>query len=86
MAASFPFFRELKAIFDPRHVFNPGKIIGPAPGMPAWPLRRPVKVALPVAKSRFPALQEPPLTPHSPLLSTTLRWQPAELRAEGAEL
>jgi FAD/FMN-containing dehydrogenase/Fe-S oxidoreductase len=36
----FPVFRELKSIFDPRHLFNPGKIIGPATGVPAWPLRR----------------------------------------------
>lgn len=32
-------FRELKAIFDPQGLFNPGKIVGPLPGMPAWPLR-----------------------------------------------
>ena len=28
----YPVFRELKAIFDPRHIFNPGKIVGPVPG------------------------------------------------------
>jgi FAD/FMN-containing dehydrogenase/Fe-S oxidoreductase len=33
-------YRELKAIFDPRHLFNPGKIVGPDPALPAWPLRR----------------------------------------------
>jgi Fe-S oxidoreductase len=33
-------FSKLKSIFDPRHLFNPGKIVGPAPGTPAWPLRR----------------------------------------------
>lgn len=38
--ALYPVFRELKAIFDPHNLFNPGKIIGPDPGMPAWPLRR----------------------------------------------
>jgi FAD/FMN-containing dehydrogenase/Fe-S oxidoreductase len=32
-------FRELKAIFDPQRIFNPGKIVGPDPGLPAWPLR-----------------------------------------------
>jgi FAD/FMN-containing dehydrogenase/Fe-S oxidoreductase len=35
----YPVFKKLKAIFDPRHLFNPGKIVGPAPGLPAWPLR-----------------------------------------------
>jgi len=33
-------FRELKTVFDPRHIFNPGKIVGPPPGTPVWPLRR----------------------------------------------
>jgi FAD/FMN-containing dehydrogenase/Fe-S oxidoreductase len=32
-------FRDLKAIFDPRRLFNPGKIVGPVPGMPFWPVR-----------------------------------------------
>jgi FAD/FMN-containing dehydrogenase/Fe-S oxidoreductase len=32
-------FRDLKAIFDPRRIFNPGKIVGPVPGMPFWPIR-----------------------------------------------
>ncbi len=36
----YPVFSKLKSIFDPRHLFNPGKIVGPAPGTPAWPLRR----------------------------------------------
>ncbi len=35
----YPVFRELKAIFDPRHIFNPGKIVGPDPSLPVWPLR-----------------------------------------------
>lgn len=37
-----PIFRELKTIFDPRHLFNPGVIVGPDPSRPAWPLRRSV--------------------------------------------
>jgi FAD/FMN-containing dehydrogenase/Fe-S oxidoreductase len=38
--ALYPVFRQLKAIFDPRGLFNPGKIVGPDPGLPPWPLRR----------------------------------------------
>jgi FAD/FMN-containing dehydrogenase/Fe-S oxidoreductase len=34
-----PVFHELKRIFDPKLLLNPGKIIGPDPSRPAWPLR-----------------------------------------------
>jgi FAD/FMN-containing dehydrogenase/Fe-S oxidoreductase len=36
----FPVWRDLKTIFDPRGIFNPGKIIGSPTGVPLWPLRR----------------------------------------------
>jgi FAD/FMN-containing dehydrogenase/Fe-S oxidoreductase len=39
----FPVFRELKRIFDPRGILNPGKIVGPDPSRPAWPLRSVVR-------------------------------------------
>src|SRR5207253_5848235 len=39
----YPVLRELKAIFDPQQIFNPGKIIGPNPDLPAWPLRASVR-------------------------------------------
>jgi len=46
----YPVFREIKSIFDPLHIFNPGKIVGPDPRMPSWPLRRhPVASAEPAA-------------------------------------
>ena len=32
-------FRELKRIFDPKNLLNPGKIVGPDPSREAWPLR-----------------------------------------------
>jgi FAD/FMN-containing dehydrogenase/Fe-S oxidoreductase len=38
--ALFAVFRQLKEIFDPRGLFNPGKIVGPDPQLPPWPLRR----------------------------------------------
>jgi FAD/FMN-containing dehydrogenase/Fe-S oxidoreductase len=33
-------FRELKRIFDPKGLLNPGKIVGPDPSREAWPLRK----------------------------------------------
>ena len=35
----FLVFRELKGVFDPHGILNPGKIVGPDPSRPAWPLR-----------------------------------------------
>lgn len=36
----YPVLRQVKDIFDPQCILNPGKIVGPDPAMPAWPLRR----------------------------------------------
>jgi FAD/FMN-containing dehydrogenase/Fe-S oxidoreductase len=35
----YPVYRELKRIFDPKNLLNPGKIVGPDPSREAWPLR-----------------------------------------------
>jgi len=35
----YPILRQIKAIFDPHGLFNPGKIVDPDPSQPAWPLR-----------------------------------------------
>jgi FAD/FMN-containing dehydrogenase/Fe-S oxidoreductase len=37
----YPVFRQLKAIFDPRGLFNPGKIVAGETPQAAWPLRVP---------------------------------------------
>jgi Fe-S oxidoreductase len=62
-------FRELKAIFDAQNLFNPGKIVGPAPGLPAWPLRGAVR-------------GQEPAEAEKPEAAPTLRWQPREIQVE----
>src|SRR5205085_5076758 len=79
----YPVFRKLKSIFDPRHLFNPGKIVGPAPGTPAWPLRRrevrPDAAAgnlhRPEAEGQKPSAADAPGPPQ-------LRWVPGEMAQE----
>lgn len=39
VGALYPLFREIKRIFDPKNLLNPGKIVGPDPSREAWPLR-----------------------------------------------
>ncbi len=51
----FPVFQELKRVFDPRNILNPGKIVGPDPSRPAWPLRSAERAA----KTDPPASQRP---------------------------
>lgn len=76
----YPVFRELKAIFDPHRVFNPGKIVGPDPGLPAWPLR--------VTRVEDKGDKEPQETPKNDAADSPspaplhLRWQTGELQAE----
>ena len=63
-----PVMREVKAIFDPRFVFNPGKVV-PGPAQPlGWPLRRRGKQA-----GGALALREPP---------GELLWSPGAAQAE----
>ncbi len=73
----YPVFRELKAIFDPRHIFNPGKIVGPDPSLPGWPLRAVVRGPWSVV-SEDGASTPPLTTDHWPLTTA----QVAEMRQE----
>jgi len=36
----YAIYRQVKTIFDPRNIFNPGKIVDPDPQLPNWPLRK----------------------------------------------
>jgi FAD/FMN-containing dehydrogenase/Fe-S oxidoreductase len=38
--ALYPILRQVKAIFDPRGIFNPGKIVDPDVSSVAWPVRQ----------------------------------------------
>ena len=73
----FPVFRELKCIFDPRGILNPGKVVGPDPRWPAWPLRAGVRDPKPEAQSPEP---EPGTsTATRGALIPLLRWQEGEI-------
>jgi Fe-S oxidoreductase/FAD/FMN-containing dehydrogenase len=91
----YPVFRELKNIFDPHGIFNPGKIVGPPEGLTPWPLRKipsalPAPSTSPVLSTESKAGATPPSsgTQHSALstqhsvLATHLLWKPDEVRAE----
>jgi FAD/FMN-containing dehydrogenase/Fe-S oxidoreductase len=71
---AYAVFRELKAVFDPRNILNPGKIVGPDPALPSWPLRRP---SLPAPDSGPPAGAEPRELPAS-----LPGWGLTDMRAE----
>jgi FAD/FMN-containing dehydrogenase/Fe-S oxidoreductase len=69
--------RELKTIFDPRYLFNPGKIVAPPTGLPSWPLRH-------QARSEG---ERPPVTPTAPAVPRPIqlmRW-PAETAGPAVE-
>jgi FAD/FMN-containing dehydrogenase/Fe-S oxidoreductase len=74
-------FRQLKQVFDPRGILNPGKIVGPAPGGPVWPLRAKVRAAVAV-EGEAPAPAGPVRPLELPVLH--LHWEPGELAAQTA--
>jgi FAD/FMN-containing dehydrogenase/Fe-S oxidoreductase len=80
----FPLFREVKRIFDPRGIFNPGKIVGLDPSKPAWNLRTEVLAAKPevLAVAPKPTGSSAEIELEAEARSAnrySLRWQPDEL-------
>ena len=69
-----PAFRDLKRLFDPRGILNPGKIVGPDPSRPAWPLRTPASSP----DVRPTAAGEPTPAPAT-WPARLLRWKETEL-------
>jgi FAD/FMN-containing dehydrogenase/Fe-S oxidoreductase len=53
----YPLFRQVKAIFDPRGIFNPGKIVDPDPQMASWPIRKFAQEPLPKTELRWQPLE-----------------------------
>lgn len=72
----YPVFEELKRIFDPHGLFNPGKIIGPDPALPAWPLRE-----LTRADAAPPLLMEPSVHT-APSFQPVLAWRALDVFQE----
>ena len=52
----YPIFRQVKAAFDPKNLFNPGKIVDPDPNLSAHPSCVPQKKQPPVVFARDAAL------------------------------
>src|SRR5205085_8694535 len=53
----YPVLRQVKAIFDPKNLFNPGKIVDPDPNLAARPLRSPAatETTVPTLALHWPA-------------------------------
>ncbi len=80
----YPLLRQVKAIFDPRHLFNPGKIVAEPEGGRSWPLR----TGLGGAGDGEPHAEGEPILSHPALgrtasgLATFLRWPEEDPEAE----
>jgi Fe-S oxidoreductase len=78
----YPVLRDLKTIFDPAGIFNPGKIVGPEPEKLTWRLRGKLKAP----ENPPPPDEEPPhVTPvpaNGPASVAALRWQNGEFAHE----
>jgi Fe-S oxidoreductase len=76
-----PVFRELKGIFDPRGILNPGKIVGLDPSRPAWPLRADIRGEEP-AKTGGHQTADKPAPEALAATPRHLLWQADELNSQ----
>ena len=90
----YPVFRELKRIFDPKNLLNPGKIVGPDPSREAWPLRtaenarasegtKPAPGTVPEISSDGAVTTPDPAAQHIPT-TPLLVWKDSSPAEEGA--
>ena len=76
----YPILRELKRVFDPKNLLNPGKIVGPDPSREAWPLRPGLRSQEPGARDRETGTNG--ITP--PATTPLLVWKDTSPAAEVA--
>jgi FAD/FMN-containing dehydrogenase/Fe-S oxidoreductase len=80
----YPVLRQLKAIFDPQHLFNPGKIVGEPGEWPPWSLRRSIPTAMvhslgsPNGSTNGKEDEAPPAAART----LALRWEPEAMQLE----
>jgi FAD/FMN-containing dehydrogenase/Fe-S oxidoreductase len=78
----YPVFRDLKAIFDPRRILNPGKIVGLNPERPPWPLRRRIEETPAVANGTLVPPNGSAEAPGESGSLYALRWRADEMPTE----
>ena len=70
-------FREVKRIFDPQNVFNPGKIVGDDPELLTRHIRPPILTEPPVAAEPAETTDAPPKLRN--LIELQLNWDPSRV-------
>jgi FAD/FMN-containing dehydrogenase/Fe-S oxidoreductase len=79
----YPVFAQVKAIFDPKNILNPGKIVGPSPGLPSWPLRTIARTSA-VSANRAPEPSANGNGNHALPAAPLLRWPLSQMQVESA--
>ncbi|HEY1602958.1 MAG TPA: anaerobic glycerol-3-phosphate dehydrogenase subunit C [Pirellulales bacterium] len=72
----YPVLREVKRIFDPQNILNPGKVIGDDPDLMTRNLR---PALVPAMLSEVPVAADTPLEEEPALVELALNWSAAEL-------